>query len=272
MTRGLLKKILWEVRLPVCLFAAALFVVMFLLTSLLPKVLGDFHRIFDKLPFIKPLITALLGMDPGDDGLTAAMMQAFLWVHPTVLTLLWAHELMFCSRVPAAEIDRGSIDFLLGLPISRWNLFKAETLGWLLSGLFILSFGFTGHAIATTGLQPSMQPDFTAVLAIMVNLFCVYLAVGALAFLVSTSSDRRGRAIGIMFGILLLSFLLNFLAQFWPPAKTVSFLSVMEYYRPAMIIQENQFPTYDVTVLCLITATAWTAAGIRLSKRSICTV
>ena len=272
MIRGLLKKILWEVRIPTMLFATALFVVMFLLTSLLPKVLGDFHKFFDKLPFVKPLITALLGMDPGDDGLTAAMMQAFLWVHPTVLTILWAHELMYCSRVPAAEIDRGSIDFLLGLPISRWNLFKVETLGWLFSGLFILSIGFAGHALAATQLQPSMQPHLFAVVSIMVNLFCIYLAVGAVAFLVSTNSDRRGRAIGIMFGILLLSFLLNFLAQFWAPAQTISFLSVMEYYRPAAIIQENKFPIKDVIILCLISVTAWTVAGIRFSKRSICTV
>lgn len=272
MMRGLLKKILWEVRVPAMLFAAALFSAMFLLTSLLPKVLGDFHKIIDKLPFIKPLITALLGMPPGNDGLSAAMMQAILWVHPTVLTLLWAHELMYCSRVPAAEIDRGSIDFLLGLPVSRWKLFQAETLGWMLSGLFILACGFTGHAIAAVKLQPSMQPAWTSVLFIMINLFCVYLAVGALAFLVSANSDRRGRAIGIMFAILLMSFLLNFLAQFWPPAKTISFLSVMDYYRPAQIIQDGTFPVGNTSALFAFSIVTWTFAGLQFSRRSICTV
>ena len=66
----------------------------------------------------------------------------------------------------------------------------------------------------------------------MMNLMAVYVAVGALAFLVSCSSNRRSRAVGIMFAILLMSFLLNFVAQFWDPAKTVSFLSVMRILPP----------------------------------------
>jgi hypothetical protein len=59
-----------------------------LLTALLPKILGNIHTMFDKLPMVKPLITALLGVDPGEQ-MSSQLSQAFLWVHPTVLTLLW---------------------------------------------------------------------------------------------------------------------------------------------------------------------------------------
>ena len=82
--KGLLRKIYLEIHWPVLYFSLGLATIMWLLTALLPKVLGDVHRVFDKIPFVKPLITALLGMDPGDE-LSAEMMQAFLWVHPTVL-------------------------------------------------------------------------------------------------------------------------------------------------------------------------------------------
>ncbi len=269
--RGLLRKTFIEVRWPVLLFGLGLAFVMALLTSLLPKVLGDIDRIFDKLPFVKPLITALLGVDPGD-GFTAQMMQAFLWVHPTVLSLIWAHELMFCSRIPAGEIDRGSIDFLLGLPVSRWKLYVSETVGFLLSGVAILSIGYVGHWLASASLQPKMRPGAYATFCVISNLFAVYLAVGGLTFLISSASDRRGRAIGAMFAVLLLSFLLNFVAQFWDPAKTVSFLSVMEYYRPAQTIQAGTFPWQDVLVLFAVATTAWTAGGFILQRRSICTV
>ena len=269
--KGLLRKIFMEVRWPVVFFGLGLAVIMGLLTSLLPKVLGDMDDMFLKLPFLKPIITALLGMDPGD-GFTAQMMQAFLWVHPTVLSILWAHELMYCSRMPAAEIDRGSIDFLLGLPISRWKLYLSETVGWIISGIVILCLGLTGHLLASSALQPQMRPTVFATFSIMSNLFAVYLAVGGLTLLVSCNSDRRGRAIGIMFAILLASFLLNFLAQFWEPAKAVSFLSVMQYYRPAIIIQSGGFPWQDLTILFGIAATSWAAGGIVFRHRSICTV
>jgi len=268
---GLLRKIYWEVRWPVLYFSLGLAAIMWLLTALLPKVLGDVHRVFAKIPFVKPLITALLGMDPGDE-FTAGMMQAFLWVHPTVLSLVWAHELMYCTRMPAAEIDRGSVDFLLGLPVSRWKLYLSEAIGWVVSGTGILLVGFSGHLLASSSLQPQMRPSAFAVFGILCNLMAVYLAVGGLAFLVSSNSDRRGRAIGIMFAILLASFLLNFLAQFWDPAKNVSFLSIMEYYRPALIIKSGAFPWGDVLTLVAIALTTWTTGGLIFKSRSICTV
>ena len=269
--KGLLRKIYFEVRWPVLFFSIGLAIIMALLTTLLPKVLGDIDKVFEKLPFVKPIITALLGMDPGD-GFTAQMMQAFLWVHPTVLSILWAHELMYCSRVPAAEIDRGTIDFLLGLPVSRWKLYVCESIGWMASGMVIMGFGVCGHLAASLKLQPQMRPGIFAIFCIVANLFAVYLAVGGLSWLVSANSDRRGRAIGIMFAILLMSFLLNFLAQFWEPAKSVSFLSVMEYYKPAFIIQSGDFPWLDVSKLTCIGGGSWIMGGIIFRRRSVCTV
>ena len=268
---GLLRKIFFEVRWPVVYFSFGLSAIMWLLTALLPKVLGDVHRVFKKIPFIKPLLTALLGVDPGD-GFSAEMMQAFLWVHPTVLSLIWAHSLMYCTRMPAAEIDRGSVDFLLGLPVSRWKLYFSETIGWVASGVVILLAGFSGHFLASSVLQPQMRATTFGLFCILANLLAIYLAVGSLTFFVSANSDRRGRVIGIMFAVLLASFLLNFLAQFWEPAKTVSFLSIMEYYRPALIIKSGSFPWKDVSVLLSVTLVAWLAGGIVFRRRSICTV
>ena len=269
--RGLLRKIFYEVRGPVLLFSIGLAAIMGLLTALLPKVLGDLDKMFDSIPFIKPILTAMLGVDPAD-GFTAQMMQAFLWVHPTVLSLIWAHELMYCSRVPAAEVDRGTVDFLLGLPVSRWKLYVAETVGWIVTGLVVLTTGFVGHTIASRWLQPDMLPGAYKTFCVMANLFAVYLAVGAITFLVSANSNRRGRAIGAVFGLLLFSFLLNFLAQFWDPAKSIAFLSVMEYYKPALIIESGDFPVRNVGILLGIAMTAWIAGGIVFRRRSICTV
>lgn len=268
---GLLQKIWLEVRWPVCQLSIGLFAVMALLTRLLPKVLGDIDHVFERLPFVKPLVTALLGMDPGN-RLSSEMMQAFLWVHPTVLSLIWAHELMYCSRMPAGEIDRGTVDFLLGLPVSRWKLYVSESIGWLATGIVLLVVGYVGHAMAATGLPPETLPSRRATLYVMVNLLALYVAVGGFAFLISASSDRRGRAIGVVFAVLLFSFLLNFLVQFWEPAKPFSFLGVLEYYRPAAIIRSRAFPRTDVAILLTIGAICWLAGGIVFRRRSVCTV
>ncbi len=106
----------------------------------------------------------------------------------------------------------------------------------------------------------------------MVNLYCVYLAVGGMAFLVSAWSDRRGRAIAIVFALLLISFMLNFLAQFWGPAKQVAFLSVMQYYQPARILSSGDFPVRDVLILSVIGGTSWLFGCEIFARRNICTL
>lgn len=269
---GLLQKIWVEVRWAVLFFSLGLFAVMSLLTALLPKVLANMDQLFDKMPMIRPLLTALLGVDPGDQ-VSAQLSQAFLWVHPTVLTLIWAHEVMYCSRVPAGEVDRGTADFLLCLPVSRWKIFWAETVGWLVSGTCIILCGYAGHLLTSLTVQPDMRLSVAHTMIVIINLGAVYLAIGSFSFLVSTLSNRRGRAIGVIFTMLLASFLLNFLAQFQDWAKLIApWLSVMEYYRPAIIIQTGKFPWIDIGVLVGGAGLIWIASGLVFRYRSICTV
>jgi ABC-type transport system involved in multi-copper enzyme maturation permease subunit len=269
--KGLLRKIFLEIRWPVLFFSLGLTAIMSILTWVLPTILGDIDKFFDAVPLFKPLIAALLGVNP-DSQFSAEMTQAFLWVHPTVLATIWGHEVMYCTRIPAGEIDRGTVDFLLGLPVSRWKLYLTETFGWLASGLIIICAGIFGHTCVAQKFASEMQPTPSATLMILCNLFSMYIAVGSIAFLVSSMSDHRNRATGIVFAILLVSFLLNFLAQFWQPAKPWAKLSVLEYYRPATVIQSGDFPAMNVGILLGIGIVCWTAAGITLSRRSICTV
>ena len=269
--RGLFTKSLYEVWLTTLLFGFALLAVKALLTYVLPQIYGGLDGVFDQIPFAKSMLTALLGTELGDE-ITARTMQAFLWVHPVVLALVWAHEIALCTRMPAGEIDRGTIDVLLGLPVSRRAVYFCESTVWLVSGLFILLMGFLGHRLTAPAMPPEMRPDLSHALLVIANLYCVYVAVGGIAFLVSALSDRRGRAMAIVFGIVLASFLLNFVAQFWEPARQIAFLGVMEYYQPAQILQSGDPPFQDVAVLLLVGGSAWILGGEVVARRSICTV
>src|SRR5262249_41388428 len=99
-----------------------------------------------------------------------------------------------------------------------------------------------------------------------------YLAVGGVTWLVSTASNRRGVAITVVFLLLLASFLLNFLAQFWEIAQRISFVGVMNYYRPFFILRDGTVAWRDMAVLLVVAVTTWSAAGVVLRRRDICTV
>jgi hypothetical protein len=269
--RGLITKTLYETWPSTLLFGVALLAVKALLTYVLPQIQEGLAGVIDEIPFVRPVLTAMLGTELGAQ-ISSRTMQAFLWVHPIVLALVWAQEIALCTRWPAGEIDRGTIDVLLGLPVSRRTVYFCESFVWLGSGVFVLSMGLLGHRIAAPAMPLEMRPQLSRAMLVEINLYCVYVAVGGIAFLVSALSDRRGRAMAVVFGIVLASFLLNFLAQFWVPAKQVAFLGVMQYYQPAQILQSGTLSLRDIAVLLSVGVSTWLVGGEVLYRRSIATV
>ena len=120
--------------------------------------------------------------------------------------------------------------------------------------------------------MPENRADPGRIVIVAANFYCLYLAVGGLSFLISSLSDRRGRAVAAAFGIVLASFLLNFLAQFWTPAGKVGFLSILSYYKPVVVLRDASWPIADMFVLTLLGGVLWLAGGLLFTRRDICTV
>jgi ABC-2 type transport system permease protein len=174
--------------------------------------------------------------------------------------------------MPCGEIDRGTIDLTLTLPVTRWAVLRSEAVVWLLFAVVLLGLGMLGYLVGRSYVAPEARPDISRTLIVLANCFCLYLAVGGLAWCVSASFDRRGPALALVFLILLASFLLNFLGPFWSVAKRFSFLGLLDYYRPMIILRDGAVPWSDMAVLLVIAAALWLVAGVTFSRRDICTV
>jgi ABC-2 type transport system permease protein len=272
MNRGILMKAARELWPTTLLLSIALMVAQAILAFVLPTFQREITSQMFRIPLIQNLIRGLLGVD-ARGALGPEMFESIGWVHPVVLAITWAHAIIICTRMPAGEVDRGTIDVLLGLPVSRWNLSVSETIAWLTSGIVLLGAGLAGNAIGHSFLPPQFyQPPTHRLLIVLVNFFALYCAVGAMAWLFSAMSDRRGRAIGAAFGVVLGSFLLNYLAQFWEPAELLSFLGLLQYYRPLIILREGAWQLKDLLVLGGLALVLWTSAGIAFSRRDLATI
>ncbi len=271
MNRGLWLKSLREVWVATALFAAGVAAFEAVLAAVLPTFHEQLEQQFLQIPFIQNIMRALLGTDVGN-RLGPIAVGSIAWVHPVVLSLIWAHETICCTRLPAGEIDRGTVDVLLGLPVSRWSAYVTETAMFLVTGLIILLSGLLGHLLGGRLAPPEYRPDLTDLLAVLANLFCLYIAVGGLAFLVSTLNERRGRAVGTVFALVLISFFIHVLGQFWEPAQSFAFLGLLHYYRPFEILQEQVWPVADMAILSASGIAMWALGGWAFARRDICTV
>src|SRR5207249_4078940 len=165
-----------------------------------------------------------------------------------------------------------TVDVLLGLPVSRWEVFVSETVVWLVCGTAILGAALVGNLLGAQGLPPEHRPQLSRLFIVLANLFCLYAAVGGLAWLVSSLSDRRGRAMTIVFLVLLALFLLNYLAQFWQPLEKIAFLSPLHYHRPVNALGSGIWPWRDMVILLAAGGTLWFAGGVVFARRDLCTV
>ncbi len=268
--RGLLTKTIRETWLSTASFALGVGLVTGLITYVLPQLLGGLNEFMLQVPFIRSVISAMMGIDMSD-GLSVTMLLAVMWTHPVVLALVWAHGIALATRFPAGEVENGTIDVLLGWPASRRTVYVAVSLVWLISAVCVVLAGFTGYVLATSTLPADVRPALARAATAAVNLLAMACAAGAFAMAVSSLADRRGRALAAAFAVVAGSFLLNFLGPYWPPADALGFLGLMDYYRPALILRDGGFPARDVLALLAASAVFWTAGLERTARRDIVT-
>ncbi|MBI4604092.1 MAG: ABC transporter permease subunit [Planctomycetes bacterium] len=271
MNRGLLLKSARELWPATVLFGLAIGLVEAVLAYVLPTFQEQLAAQWGQLRFLQGLIRAMLGTEAAG-ALGPDMLLSIAWVHPVVLALAWGHAIVVATRVPAGEVDRGTVDLLLGLPVSRWELYLSETAACILSGLAVLAMACLGNVAGSSAALAGPRPDPGRLTIILANLLCLYLAVAGFTWLIAAWSDRRGKAMATAFALVLASFLLNYLAQLWEPAKRVSFLSVVSYYRPLFALRDGAWPAGDMVVLAVAALASWLAAGIVFSRRDLSTV
>jgi ABC-2 type transport system permease protein len=271
MNRGLLLKSFRELWPVMLLFGVALFVVQAVLAFVLPTFQEQFQGQLLQLDFLRRIFSAMLGTDLAEN-IGPELFQSVCWVHPVVLALVWACAIVCCTRIPAGEVDRGTIDVLLSLPVSRRQVFLAESFAWLAGLGAVLTLGCLGNIAGSIGVKPDLRPDRVRMLMAAAHLFVLAMSVGAFAWLISSLSDRRGKAITGAFIAVLASFLLNYIAQFWEPAKRANWLSILSYYRPLFIIRDGVWRWGDLAVLAGLAAVLWAAAGAVFSRRDLATL
>lgn len=221
-------------------------------------------------PVLMRLRGAILGVD-GSTGSVADFAFAMAWTHPVILALLFSHAIIYTTRVPAGEVERGTMDVLLGLPVSRWQLHTSETLAWLVSGCTLLGAMFLGSYLGSQFIKPENRPAWSVLGIVLANLSCVYLVAGAMSMLCAASTNRRTRAVMVVLVVLLTSMLIFLLRTQWDFIEKIGFISLLYYYQPVTILRTGSWPWKDLGILMGAFVVLWSAAGVVLSRRALTT-
>lgn len=271
MMRGLLAKSWRETRLMTFVFAGFLCAFQVLLAFVTMRFFGDELEEWIQSGFIRTVMNAMLGADVAEQFGPEALLS-IAWVHPMTLYMLFAHGMIVGTRLPVGEVERGTIDLLLGLPVSRAAAFSAEALNALCSAVLLcIASGLGhigGHALAG-GEHMAIALNAGPVL---VNILAVYATVAALSCLLSTLTDRRWYALGVTFLVVEAWMLIAYIAPFWTPARYAAYGSIMHYYRPLEVIRDGHWPLWDIIMLFVFAAVLWGIAARIFRRRDLCSI
>lgn len=228
----------------------------------------DLLEMWEKRPILKNMIQMLIGakfnVNISPTGLVTIGMA-----HPVIFTLTWAFILTTASRVLAGELDRGTADLLLTLPVSRARIYATVSAATLAPGVLFSAAPVAGIALGER-IFPLAQPlELERLMIPAWNLLALYLAVASVALFVSTLTVRRGLVVAAVLSGLIVSFALNFLSQFWSGLNYVLFLSIMDYYRPLASVIDGAWPVQNLCVLVGVAVTAWLAGLWQFSRRDV---
>jgi len=254
-------------------FAGVLGAISGLLAFALPQIQARIMKQQFIPPPLKAFRDAMLGVDSSGAGVSEIAF-AIAWSHPIVLTLLSAHAIMVCTRVLAGEVERGTVDVLLALPVSRWRLLCCETLAWVMSGVVVLGGVYAGSYVGAQFIKPEFRPEWSKLLMVWCNLGLVYLVIGCFALLLAHITDRRGRAVLGVIVVTIFSLLINFLHTLDASlefTKRLAFMSFLEYYKPFGMLISGEWPWKDLSILALAASVLWVSTGIVLARRDVTT-
>jgi len=262
---------------------AALLIFEPLIVLWVSKFAADVLPIFSKFPFIKNLVSSLVGSDLTVD-VTPTSLATLGLAHPFLFAVTWAYLVTTCTRVLAGEFDRGTADLLLTLPISRRRVWVIVTLGWVLPALLMTIAAGVGLMIGNRIFLPEGGIEMGRLAWPLLNLFVLLVTIGAITMLCSAIATRRGQAVAWSLGILLFSFVLNFIVALIPDVRllpesispgsgatvrSLGYLGLLQYYRPLETVRIGAFPSSNIAVLLSIAVACWTLGAIRFNRRDI---
>jgi ABC-type transport system involved in multi-copper enzyme maturation permease subunit len=236
---------------PMC---AGLAIFMFILTRVAPAPgeMGLFQTLIAMIP------KSVLAMMGGAIAISSARgIIAFGYIHPFFLAIMTAWVLRTTGGTLAGEIGRGTMDLIASRPVSRAGLVIST---WALAIVGIALLATSAWIGTAVGLQirslDVTARDVAIVPAMGALMFAAWTSIG---LLISASQRDAGSVIAWTSGLIVVSFVVLFLAQVWSPAETIRPFSLFTYFQPQVIVLRG-VGTTEIGVLAVVTVAGLAAA------------
>lgn len=185
------------------------------------------------------------------------------WIHVEFMAwvplILAIYGGIYAAGTISREVEQRTVDFVLGLPVSRSQFIASRLLvgTWNLLLICVIVFAFLVAGVALTGETPSADRYALA----LANAFLLSVALLAVYVAVAAAVDEQGRVTGITLGITLVMYIATAALRAAEAPQAVRWFTPFEHYQAAQAMSGDGLP---VLPLVLLPAVATAAAAFAL--------
>lgn len=246
--------------------ALTLFVVLFVHSML--SMGTELMEFVSRFEFLKKIFEFGFGLDvAGEISLT--VLFAVCFTHGVVLLLSWSTIIATTTRVTSGEVERGTADLLLSLPVNRHEVYLSTSLVWILAALLLSACPVFGVWIGIQVFETDEVIHISRFFGPAVNFFLVLLAVGGVSSMIAALANRRGLAIAFVTFFLISSVVLNFVEPFIESIQQIRWLGLLSYFRPVDIVRTGDWPYFEFICLFALAGITWTVGLISFCRKDI---
>ncbi len=209
-----------------------------------------------QFPFLKKIFEMGFGIRVGGE-VSLSVLFAVSFTHLVPLVLAWGTIVAIVSRTTVGEIERGTADLLLTLPVSRREVAVSTTLVWVFAAALCALAPLIGVLIGGRIFAQNEALPVSGFAKASANSLALHLAAGGMATLISSVCDRRGTAIGVVAALALGSVTLQFVEPFLPALGRIRWVGLLNYFRPVDIVRTGHLPAASIVVLLLVAVLGW---------------
>lgn len=204
-------------------------------------------------------------------GISGSLADPGTFLNSYIFQFLWplvaAIAAIFLATRVAVDADRGFLELPLSTRLPRLRYLSATIAGQIV-GLAIVALVTVGSIWAIDLL---IEPDFPEerVMLAGVHALAMGLAFAGVTTLFAVLFLDRGRAGGLVAGILILMYLANVVAQLSPDVEWVANLSAFHYFDLKPLIDTGVYPVAGSVLYLAFALGGWLLALVLFRRRDL---
>lgn len=194
-----------------------------------------------------PAIFKAVNMDPSTlsfskfEPYLSTEYLSFLW---PIMMIIFA--ISIANYISVNEIDKGTIETLISLPVSRVKIFVQRYFtGLLMIAIFSVVSMLGALPLAKLhGVSFVLNNFITATIGSFLFAWAVY----SLAMLFSVLFSEKGKASMASGGVLILMYVIYIVSTLKDNLKNVQYASFFHYFSGSELLAKNAFPDYSIII------------------------